>query len=186
MLKQEIRLNFTALRSNLSTEEIRDISRSISELSRSIPIWKFHCYHIFLPIDNKNEINTQSIIDYLWSTDKDIIVPKVKNDELLDNYKLEKDTELKLNKWGIPEPKTGIIISEEMIDVVFVPLLAFDQQGHRVGYGKGYYDRFLSTCRQDTLKIGLSHFDPIAEIADVGPDDIQLDYCITPSQVYEF
>ncbi len=186
MLKKEIRLNFTILRNSLSAEELRVIDHSISEHSKSVPIWDYQCFHIFLPIANKKEINTLLIVDYLWSINKEIVVPKVKNDELLEHIKYDKDTELISNKWGIPEPKKGTTISEGLIDVVFIPLLAFDKQGHRVGYGKGYYDRFLSACRKETVKVGLSHFEPIMEITDTDPDDIRLDYCITPSGVYEF
>ena len=186
MLKKEIRLNFTLLRNSLSAEELRAISHSISEHSKSVQIWDYQYYHIFLPIANKLEINTFLIVDYLWSINKEIVVPKVKNDKLLEHIKYEKDTELISNKWGIPEPNKGTVIDEELIDVVFIPLLAFDKQGHRVGYGKGYYDRFLSTCRKETVKIGLSHFEPVREITDPGPEDIRLDYCITPSRVYEF
>ena len=60
------------------------------------------------------------------------------------------------NQYGIPEPIGGVTVDEKDIDIVFIPLLAFDELGNRVGYGKGYYDRFLSKCRKDVLKIGLS------------------------------
>ena len=73
-----------------------------------------------------------------------------------------------------------------MIDVVFVPLLAFDTNGNRVGYGKGFYDKFLSQCQPETIKIGLSFFEAEEEIADVYQDDIRLDYCVTPNKIYDF
>lgn len=186
MLKKEIRLNFSDLRKRLSPDQIRDISQSISDLSKALPIWDFYCYHIFLPIDSKNEINTHLIIDFLRSKNKDILIPKVQSNKLLDHYKFDENTELGLSRWGIPEPKTGIPVSEKLIDVVFVPLLGFDLEGHRVGYGKGYYDRFLRACREDTIKVGLSHFEPVEVISDAGPEDIQLDYCVTPTRVYTF
>lgn len=186
MLKNEIRLNFTDLRNRLSPEEIRAMSQSISDLSKTLPIWDFRCYHIFLPIENKNEINTHLIIDILRSKNKDILIPKVQSNKLLDHYRFNVNTELDLNRWGIPEPKKGVQVSEKLIDVVFVPLLGFDLEGHRVGYGKGYYDRFLRACREDTIKVGLSHFEPVEVISDSGPEDIQLDYCVTPTHVYSF
>jgi 5-formyltetrahydrofolate cyclo-ligase len=70
--------------------------------------------------------------------------------------------------------------------VVFVPLLAFDKQGNRVGYGKGFYDRFLANCKPETIKIGLSFFEVENEIADVFNNDIELDYCVTPNKIYTF
>jgi 5-formyltetrahydrofolate cyclo-ligase len=70
--------------------------------------------------------------------------------------------------------------------VVFVPLLGYDVQGNRVGYGKGFYDAFLSQCKKDVVKIGLSFFEPEQEITDVLNTDIRLDYCVTPTTVYSF
>ncbi len=70
--------------------------------------------------------------------------------------------------------------------MVFVPLLAFDEKGHRVGYGKGFYDKFLSECKPEVLKIGLSFFESETLISDVLTTDIQLDLCVTPSKIYNF
>jgi 5-formyltetrahydrofolate cyclo-ligase len=62
-----------------------------------------------------------------------------------------------------------------------------DSTGHRIGYGKGYYDRFLRTCRPECKKIGLSFFEVMEEtIADAGEHDIPLDACITPTQLVQF
>src|SRR5690606_39308488 len=95
-------------------------------------------------------------------------------------------TILTLNHWGIPEPESGTAIQPQAIDVVFVPLLVFDTQGNRVGYGKGFYDRFLSECRPTVMKIGLSLFGPIAAIADTDNYDIRLDTCVTPERIWRF
>jgi 5-formyltetrahydrofolate cyclo-ligase len=99
---------------------------------------------------------------------------------------LTDSTTIKKNKWHIPEPVNGITITPEQIDVVFVPLLAFDEQGHRVGYGKGFYDKFLAMCKPETLKIGLSFFESEKKITDVYQGDIILDYCVTPNDIYTF
>ena len=70
--------------------------------------------------------------------------------------------------------------------MVFVPLLVFDQHGHRVGYGKGYYDRFLDQCSESTLKVGLTFFDPVTKIEDIETHDISLDFALTPERIYAF
>ena len=70
--------------------------------------------------------------------------------------------------------------------MVFVPLLAFDKKGHRVGYGKGFYDKFLSECKPDAIKIGLSFFEPEELITDVFESDVKLDYCVTPNSIHAF
>ena len=81
---------------------------------------------------------------------------------------------------------SGEITEPDEIDLVLVPLLAFDQEGYRVGYGKGYYDKFLSQCREDVIKIGLSFFEPVDAISDINQFDMSLNYCVTPQQVYDF
>ena len=78
------------------------------------------------------------------------------------------------------------MIMPETLDLVFVPLLAFDKTGQRVGYGKGFYDRFLAACRPDTIKIGLSLETSVAQVADVHEGDVVLDYVITPAGVIKF
>ena len=73
-----------------------------------------------------------------------------------------------------------------MIEVVFVPLLSFDIEGNRVGYGSGFYDKFLKECDDNILKIGLSFFEPETRVEDTNASDIKLDYCITPQKVFSF
>ena len=109
------------------------------------------------------------------------------NTRTLSSILLTKDTQLINNAWGIPEPKQGVIITPETIDVVFVPLLAYDKYGNRIGYGGGYYDRFLSECRGDTLKIGLSYFAPASDFSNLCHlNDFPLDLTVTPTSVYQF
>jgi 5-formyltetrahydrofolate cyclo-ligase len=95
------------------------------------------------------------------------------------------DTEFTESSWGIREP-VGDPADPDGLDLVIVPLLCFDLSGHRVGYGKGYYDRFLAKCRPDCLKIGLSLFPPIDEIEDLHDGDVPVDLCITPDEVFRF
>jgi 5-formyltetrahydrofolate cyclo-ligase len=74
----------------------------------------------------------------------------------------------------------------EVLDVALIPMLCFDEAGHRVGYGKGYYDGFLHGCRPDCIKVGLNFFPPVERIDDPHGADIPLDLCITPGRVYRF
>ena len=71
------------------------------------------------------------------------------------------------------------------LDVIFVPLLAYDEKGNRIGYGKGFYDRFLANCKPDTLFVGLSFFPPEKNIS-VEETDVPLHYCITPEKILSF
>jgi 5-formyltetrahydrofolate cyclo-ligase len=90
------------------------------------------------------------------------------------------------NMYGIDEPVDGLQMFPEEIDLVLVPLLAFDERGHRVGYGKGYYDRFLKKCRRDVVRVGFSFFEAEKKIMDTDKFDIKLNYCVTPTRCYEF
>ena len=93
-----------------------------------------------------------------------------------------------LSDWGILEPmeETSVRLNPTDIDVIFIPLLAVDTQGHRVGYGKGFYDRFLAQAKPDVIKIGLSLNEPIEPIEDLNTFDVALDFAITPLSTYRF
>ena len=101
-------------------------------------------------------------------------------------FLVDDDTTMGVNVYGIEEPIGGAAVAASDVDVVFVPLLAFDEQGYRVGYGKGYYDRYLYSCRKDVITIGFSYFEAVGKIDDKNQFDIPLNYCITPQQLYEF
>ena len=186
MSKQELRLNYSRLRADLSSEALQAGSLAIATRVQQLPIAAYETFHIFLPIAAKGEINTRLIIEFLRSQGKTLVVPKVIDNRHLAHFLLEKNTVLGLNKWGIPEPVDGKRVAPEEIDVVFLPLLAFDDQGNRLGYGKGYYDTFLAECKPGVLKIGLSVFGPADSQIATEPHDIRLDYCITPEAVYSF
>lgn len=187
MNKKELRTKYKTLRSNLSFEEIEDLSIEIANKLLELPIWEKIYYHIFLPINKQKEINTEFILNILQGKDKNVIISKSNFDEYtLEHFLLTDTTVLKVNSWGIPEPVDGIPIPEKKIEVVFIPLLAFDQKGGRVGYGKGFYDKFLAKCDSDTIKIGLSLFSAEEQVIDLIATDIRLDLCVTPTKTYYF
>lgn len=99
---------------------------------------------------------------------------------------VNEETEFRMNEYGIAEPINGVEMDISEIDLVIVPLLCFDERGYRLGYGKGAYDRFLASCREDCIKLGFSYFDPITEIEDINAYDIPLDIAITPNQFFTF
>lgn len=102
------------------------------------------------------------------------------------HFLLTDNTKIKKNEYNIPEPVNGLPVPVENIEVVFVPLLAFDVFGNRIGYGKGFYDKFLANCKPETVKIGLSFFESVNQIDDIFESDIKLDYCVTPQKIYTF
>tara|TARA_R110000796_G_scaffold250788_2_gene380535 strand:- start:22501 stop:23061 length:561 start_codon:yes stop_codon:yes gene_type:complete len=186
MLKKDLRLKFSTQRASLLPENISNLSLNIANKTLQLPIWDYTYYHIFLSITEKKEIDTSYILSILQGKDKNVILSKVIGEHEMVNYLLTDNTLIKKNKWNIPEPFDGIEVHENKIDVVFIPLLAFDKNGNRVGYGKGYYDVFLNKCRKDVIKIGLSFFEATDEIIDISAIDIPLNYCVTPTTIYKF
>lgn len=187
MTKAELRKNYKQKRKELSLEIIEDLSLQIANRLLTLPVWDFSFYHLFLSIEEQKEINTDFILNILSGKDKNIVISKSDfSTGKMTHFLLTDNTIIKKNNYNIPEPVDGIEIPCQKIDVVFVPLLAFDIQGHRVGYGKGFYDRFLAECKPETIKIGLSFFEAETIIEDVFESDMALDYCVTPKQVYKF
>lgn len=187
MKKLELRPKYKALRKQLSENEIEEMSLAIANKVISLPIWEKTYFHIFLPITEHYEVNTEFILHLLSGKDKEIIISKSDfGTRRMTHFLLTDNTKIKKNEYNIPEPVDGIEVPSHKIEVVFVPLLAFDKKGHRVGYGKGFYDKFLSECKPDAIKIGLSFFEPEELIEDVFEGDVKLDYCVTPEKVYQF
>lgn len=187
MNKTELRQKYKALRNSLSENEIEEMSLAVANKIIKLPIWEKNYFHIFLPITEQKEVNTEFILHLLSGKDKEIIVSKADFEtRKMTHFLLTDNTKIKKNEYNIPEPVDGIEVPSTKIDVVFVPLLAFDKNGHRVGYGKGFYDKFLSECKPDVIKIGLSFFEPEEAIEGVFEDDIALNYVVTPTTAYKY
>ncbi len=187
MNKMNLRKKYKAFRLQLSEEELEDKSLAIANRLLQLDIWDYTYFHLFLTIEEQMEVDTEFVLQILAGKDKEIVVAKSNFDTLkMTHYLLTDNTKFQKNEYNIYEPVDGIEVPNSKIDVVFVPLLAYDNTGNRVGYGKGFYDHFLSECREDVVKIGLSFFEPEEAIEDVSATDIRLDYCVTPMTVYNF
>ena len=183
--KTFLRSHYKKKRLSLTKQEVDHLSQRVCKQLDKLNIWKLKHYHIFISISKYNELDTSYIINKLKSEQKIIIVPKISNNELF-HVAINNETKFSLNEYGIKEPNDGNHFIIEKLDIIFIPLLAYDLEGHRVGYGMGYYDSFLKLTNKSSLKIGLSFFDPINKIQDIDDNDVRLDYCITPTQVHKF
>ena len=190
MNKSELRKIYLAKQKNLSAFERKQKSEQIADISfANFGLSEIKILHCFLPIEKFNEIDTNLIFERIWREFPHIetLAPRVNfQTGELENLKFAAETELVKNAWEIFEPSHNEIIETEKIDLVLIPLLCFDLRGLRVGYGKGFYDRFLKKCRADCLKIGLSYFSPGEEISDARDFDVKLDFCVTPETVWQF
>ncbi|GAB3324137.1 5-formyltetrahydrofolate cyclo-ligase [Larkinella ripae] len=191
MTKAELRVAFRQKRRALSETDWQNRSEAIAALffAAFLP-QPASALASFLPIESRKEVNTWLIIRKLWRDFPQVRVGAPVTDlktGTLAHYALTPGTPLTLSPNGIPEPPaSSSVLHPSAFDCSLIPLLAFDQAGHRVGYGGGFYDRFLADCRPDCLKIGLSLFDPIAKITDVYEQDVALNACITPGRVWRF
>src|SRR6478736_3432658 len=180
MLKKALRAKYKTLRNELSETDIDEKSLAIANEILKLPIWDKNYFHLFLPIEEQKEVNTEFILHLLSGKDKEIVISKSDFETReMTQFLLTDNTRIQKNEYNIPEPIDGLEVPASKIDVVFVPLLAFDKKGNRVGYGKGFYDKFLSQCKPETIKIGLSFFEPEELISDVFESDILLNYCVS-------
>ena len=187
MNKKELRIKYKALRQQFSENELEEKSLAIANQLLKLNIWQHTYYHLFLPIEEQKEVNTEYILQILAGKDKEIVISKSNFENItMIHFLLTDNTKIKKNEYNIPEPIDGLEVPVNKIDVVFVPLLAYDKKGNRVGYGKGFYDRFLSSCKNEVIKIGVSFFDPEEKINDDFDNDITLNHCVTPTQSFSF
>jgi len=190
MTKQELRKSYLQKRRELSDEELEVRSGLICDnFFARFDLVAVRFLHLFLPIAKQKEPNTWRIVERVrrdFPSTK-ILVPRIRTStNTLEHVSLNASSELRENSLGISEPTFGEGHESSEVDLVLVPLLAFDLNGHRVGYGKGFYDRFLKECRADTLRIGISLFDGVLKIDDVDSHDEPLHHCVTPLEVISF
>lgn len=186
--KNELRQDYRQLRKQLSGDEVNDLSHKITnQLAQWLEGYQgLTCFHLFFPIAKFNEVNTFYIQQLLEQQGKVLFTSQVNREEnRLDTLQLPPDAAFFLDEWGIPVPQESVLVSSVQIQVIFVPLLAYDKFGHRLGFGKGFYDLFLSSLAQPVIKVGLSFFSP-EERLPFESHDVPLDYCITPDRIWEF
>ena len=186
MLKSECRQLMLSKRNALSTSECTKLDDLLLIQFQRLDWSGINCVGSFYPLESKNEPNSLLLTKYLKAMFPSVIIayPKINEDNSMDFYAETND--LIDNKWGIPEPIATGIVYPENVDAYLVPLLCFDSLGHRVGFGKGYYDQYFSKHLNFVQKIGISYFEPIPKIEDTNHFDVPLTKCITPWKIYEF
>ncbi|WP_282072783.1 5-formyltetrahydrofolate cyclo-ligase [Polaribacter atrinae] len=181
MKKQELRKIYKQKRADLTVDEILAFQENIYEQIYDLDTSGVKNVHLFLSLTKFKEIDTQPIINFFRRRHIKIVVSACNfKDNTLSHFFLEEDTVLEMNKFGVPEPVNAVSVDEKELDLIFVPLLISDELNYRVGYGKGFYDRFLSKCTEEAQFIGLNFFKPIYQIEDSDEFDIPLHQVIYP------
>src|SRR6188474_315516 len=151
MIKSDLRKAYLDRRRSLTDNERSIASQQVSDrFFDTVDLHGVGHLHCFIPIPKFNEIDTSIIFRRLWNdlTQIRTVVPRLNGATgELDNLLFDQYAELIINDWGIAEPAHDLHVPAEDLGVVLVPLLCFDAAGHRVGYGKGYYDKLLARCR---------------------------------------
>lgn len=190
MNKSELRKIYLAAQKKLSAEERKTLSAHIAErFFAEIDLAKINFLHIFIPIEKFYEIDTNLIVEKIRRDFPHVetVAPRVNfQTGEMESVKFTSATEFVQNRWQIREPQSSETIENQKMDLVVVPLLCFDRNGFRVGYGKGFYDKFLRTTRPDCQKIGVSYFAPVEKISNVADFDVKLDCVVTPETVFRF
>ncbi len=189
MTKAALRNFYKEKRKQLSLADVEKFTDLILINFQKINLPFISVAHTYVASEKLGEIDTSSITRYLEFKNPGlkILVPRI--DKLsgdLHHVHYHDEVEFEDNLFGIAEPVGGERISANVIDLVLVPLLAFDKQGNRVGYGKGFYDKFLYECNEEVIKIGLSFFEPETQIDGINQYDIPLNYCVTPQHLFDF
>lgn len=188
MKKAELRKKYKEMRLKLAPGEIENLSESIVDKALTHFQLQDKTISLFLPIERQAEINTYILLEKAINFGAQVALPKANFETLEMKHLLyESNDQLEVNAFGIPEPKKGKLVAADRFDIVFIPLLAVDSKGYRVGYGKGFYDRFLRKCSSQCLFIGLHYFDIEKEcIEDILPTDVRLHAVVTPEKVHRF
>jgi 5-formyltetrahydrofolate cyclo-ligase len=181
MKKQELRALYKQKRKDLTEIQIKGLQENIYQQIYNLDLSTVKNVHLFLSMPKFKEIDTTPLITYFRNKNKRIVVSKCNfKDNTLSHFYLEEDTVLSFNKFGVLEPVAAELVEENKLDLIFIPMLISDDKKFRVGYGKGFYDRFLLNCRKDAKFIGLNFFPPITAIEDKNEFDIPLHQVIYP------
>lgn len=185
MDKIQLRKSYLEKRMALSSQEINNYNRRILENFQTFPLQKSSKILVYYPIETYHEVNTIPIIEYLWSRNMEVYLPKISG-ENMQAFLYTPETLLLTHQWKMKEPEGSKALEAQKLNMVILPLLACDWQGNRVGFGKGFYDRYLATCRSEVIKLGLSFFPPIEQKIPIDSWDIPLNYCVTPERIVSF
>lgn len=187
MDKATLRTLYRNKRNALQPSQAKPLQKNLEQQFSTFNLRGMSVIHVFLPIAKQAEVNTWPFIEALWAASKTVVTSTTHfDDKTMRHWVIKPNTSFVPHPYGMPEPVKAEEVTPTQIDMVLIPLLSFDRHGHRVGYGQGFYDRFLASCRDDCRFVGLSYFEVGPDIEEVSDYDVPLQQCITPNKVYLF
>jgi len=187
-LREKIRLNIRHQRNHLSQDFQHHASQQLVQQVALLPELN-KAKTIALYLTNDGELNTDALIKWCWQQNKQVVIPKLhpftKGYLIFQHY--HKNSLMQKNRYNIAEPVLNVtqLCLLNNIDIIFTPLVAFDNNGHRLGMGGGFYDRTLSalTHQQNTSVIGIAHDCQQVERVPIEPWDIPIPKIVTPTRI---
>ena len=186
--KKELRKDILYIRNNMCENEKEEKDNVIKHRFLESDYYK-KADKIFIYISYSSEIDTINIINKALSDGKEIFVPRTIFDtKAMDAVKINSLENMKKDKYGIPEPQGDIpCVDPNELDLIVVPGVAFDNNGGRMGYGAGYYDRYfkkISNVKKNTIKkLALAYEFQIIDNVPMDKQDVKIDYIITEENI---
>jgi 5-formyltetrahydrofolate cyclo-ligase len=187
--KANLRKQFISDRAGIELRQAHEWQARMLDFFANIPIPPNSRILSYRSMPEKNEIPMEYFEDFLMSEKKglELCYPAIDSgDGSMEAYLDDESLEWETVSFGLKQPASGNRVDPRSVEVILLPLLTFDRSGHRLGYGKGYFDRYLVRCRPSAVKIGFSWFEPMEELPEIQSYDIPLDYCVTPEKLYVF
>lgn len=182
IMKNDLRKELIKTRNSLSEEVILDYtSKIISNIKKTFDFNKLNCIGQYMSINK--EVETKGFINELLHEGKRVVLPKVENKIDMDFYPIESLKDVFKGSFNVLEPISKNKMPKDKIDIIFIPGIAFSKEMNRLGYGAGFYDRYLKDYKG--IKVGLCYSFQIKSF-EVYPHDVSMDYVITENHVHQF
>jgi len=182
--KAELRARMTALRDALPAAWRAEADHAITQRLLSGPEWT-GVRVVFAYVSFRSEVGTRAILTAALESGRALLVPRVDRERReMQACRIHSLDELVPGSWGILEPAEATPMEPAQIDLIVMPGLAFDRQGRRLGYGAGYYDRFLHGVRPDCVRLGLAYEVQLLPAVPAGTSDERVSRVITEAGLY--
>lgn len=178
--KKEIRKQIFAARKACTTEQADSWSRDITARVAALPAFR-RAQRLLVYADYNREVITRYLIEEAWKSGKEVAVPKVVGKDMI-FYKLTDFSQLEPGYYGIPEPAQGKIVEWPQA-LMIMPGVAFDKENHRVGYGGGFYDRYLEK-HPEVERVAIAFSFQILDEVPTEPTDICPQIIVTEKEIY--
>lgn len=184
MPKRSIRAKFLCARKELTVQACADLSSEIQRRFLRSDLFR-NASSIALYSALHNEVLTDAVARQAFAAGKTVSYPRVRGD-LLEFVTVDSLADLAPGAFGVLEPQGNRLLGRAELDLIVVPGVVFDSVGHRLGYGRGFYDRALDCCRKDCMKVGFAYELQMVETLPIVEHDKALTALVTEHRILNF